>query len=94
MSIGKKRRSTGRVTLADVAQLAGVGTMTVRWPGAGPDSNGSSVVNITLTGLPANYTDAAVACAFLPLDHVQPLEAEALLVGAAGGSLYPCSFLS
>ncbi|HID4263118.1 hypothetical protein, partial [Escherichia coli] len=25
MSIGKKRRSTGRVTLADVAQLAGVG---------------------------------------------------------------------
>jgi DNA-binding LacI/PurR family transcriptional regulator len=29
MSIGKKRRSTGRVTLADVAQLAGVGTMTV-----------------------------------------------------------------
>ncbi|HBE9179907.1 TPA: LacI family DNA-binding transcriptional regulator [Serratia fonticola] len=29
MSIGRKRRSTGRVTLADVAQLAGVGTMTV-----------------------------------------------------------------
>ncbi|ATA21376.1 LacI family transcriptional regulator [Gibbsiella quercinecans] len=29
MSIGKKRRSTGKVTLADVAQLAGVGTMTV-----------------------------------------------------------------
>ncbi|MBU3892040.1 LacI family DNA-binding transcriptional regulator [Serratia rhizosphaerae] len=29
MSIGKKRRSTGRVTLAEVAQLAGVGTMTV-----------------------------------------------------------------
>ncbi len=29
MSINKKRRSTGRVTLADVAQLAGVGSMTV-----------------------------------------------------------------
>lgn len=29
MSIIKKRRSTGRVTIADVAQLAGVGTMTV-----------------------------------------------------------------
>ncbi|AUP76450.1 hypothetical protein CWS02_08420 [Enterobacter sp. EA-1] len=29
MSITRKRRSTGKVTLADVAQLAGVGTMTV-----------------------------------------------------------------
>lgn len=29
MSISKKRRSTGRVTLADVARLAGVGSMTV-----------------------------------------------------------------
>ncbi|TKI03830.1 LacI family DNA-binding transcriptional regulator [Martelella alba] len=29
MSIIKKRRGTGRVTIADVAQLAGVGTMTV-----------------------------------------------------------------
>ncbi len=42
------------------------------------DTNGSSAVNITLTGLPANYSDAAVACAFVLLDHVQPLEAEAL----------------
>ncbi len=29
MSIPRKRRSTGKVTIADVAQLAGVGTMTV-----------------------------------------------------------------
>jgi DNA-binding LacI/PurR family transcriptional regulator len=29
MSLTRKRRSTGKVTLADVAQLAGVGTMTV-----------------------------------------------------------------
>lgn len=29
MSILRKRRSTGKVTIADVAQLAGVGTMTV-----------------------------------------------------------------
>ena len=29
MSITRKRRSTGKVTIADVAQLAGVGTMTV-----------------------------------------------------------------
>mgnify|MGYP006211537901 CR=1 FL=1 len=29
MSEAKKRRSTGRVTLNDVAQLAGVGAMTV-----------------------------------------------------------------
>lgn len=29
MTITRKRRSTGKVTLADVAQLAGVGTMTV-----------------------------------------------------------------
>ncbi|MEG1226775.1 MAG: LacI family DNA-binding transcriptional regulator, partial [Hafnia sp.] len=29
MPIIKKRRSTGRVTLADVARLAGVGSMTV-----------------------------------------------------------------
>ncbi len=29
MSIPRKRRSTGEVTIADVAQLAGVGTMTV-----------------------------------------------------------------
>lgn len=45
------------------------------------DTNGSSLVNITLTGLPANYSDAAVACAFLPQDRVQPLEAESLQVG-------------
>lgn len=42
------------------------------------DTNGSSTVNITLTGLPANYSDAAVVCAFVLLDHVQPLETEAL----------------
>ncbi|HEI2887584.1 TPA: LacI family DNA-binding transcriptional regulator, partial [Escherichia coli] len=29
MAITRKRRSTGKVTIADVAQLAGVGTMTV-----------------------------------------------------------------
>uniref|UniRef100_UPI0019D4724B LacI family DNA-binding transcriptional regulator n=1 Tax=Vibrio vulnificus TaxID=672 RepID=UPI0019D4724B len=29
MSLTRKRRSTGKVTLADDAQLAGVGTMTV-----------------------------------------------------------------
>ncbi|STW28269.1 transcriptional regulator [Klebsiella michiganensis] len=29
MSLTRKRRSTGKVTIADVAQLAGVGTMTV-----------------------------------------------------------------
>lgn len=29
MSVTRKRRSTGKVTIADVAQLAGVGTMTV-----------------------------------------------------------------
>lgn len=29
MSEPRKRRSTGRVTLAEVAKLAGVGTMTV-----------------------------------------------------------------
>ena len=29
MAITRKRRNTGKVTIADVAQLAGVGTMTV-----------------------------------------------------------------
>ena len=38
------------------------------------DENGGSHVNITLSGLPANYSDATAACAFPPLADVQRLE--------------------
>ena len=38
------------------------------------NENGGSHVNITLSGLPANYSDVTAACAFPPLADVQRLE--------------------
>ena len=39
-----------------------------------------SVVNITLSGLPTNYSQAAVACVFTPYNAVKALESAALQV--------------
>lgn len=44
------------------------------------DANGSSHVNITLSGLPANYSKAAAACSYVPLGDLERLEAQSLQV--------------
>jgi hypothetical protein len=53
------------------AQLQGAATAVLQQHA---DEKGGSHVNITLTGLPANYSDATAACAFPALADVQRLE--------------------
>lgn len=50
-----------------------------------PDSNGSSAVNITISGLPANYSQMAAACAFVPLGDVQSLQSQSSQVQRSCG---------
>ena len=68
MAITRKRRSTGKVTIADVAQLAGVGTMTVsralRTPGQVSDKLREKIeAAVNELGYMPNLTASALASA-------------------------------